>query len=117
MASTTSETSKPTRLASTTRRSTSPLQQPLALAGARGGRIGNYRSDARSRFEEAFLDQMLDHFVGRVGVDLQTGHESANRRECLTCLKLAADKGFHSGVDDLIEDGLSGAKLKPEGSH
>ncbi len=93
------------------------LQQPLALAGARGGRIGNYRSDARSRFEEAFLDQMLDHFVGRVGVDLQTGRESANRRECLTCLKLAADKGFHSGVDDLIEDGLSGAKLKPERCH
>jgi len=57
------------------------VQEPLPVSGARRRQVGNYRADTGPRFEEAFLNEMLNHFVGCIGMDLEIGRERAHRRE------------------------------------
>ena len=93
------------------------LQQPLAVAGAGRRPRGHDRADAGLHLEPAFLNQMLNDLVRRVGMDLQLGRERADRGKGLAGLKLAADKRLGRGEDDLVEDGLPGPKREPEQCH
>ena len=84
------------------------IQEPLPVRGTRRRQIGNHRADTGPGFEEAFLDEMLNHFVRSVGMDLEIGRECAHRRKWLARLECPADKCLLRRVDYLIEDRFSG---------
>ena len=84
-------------------------QKPLPI-GCRSCRWFCHRgSDARTRFQPTFLDQVLNDAVRSIRVDLELGGKSPDRRECLPGGEFAANERFLSGVDDLIEYRLAGA--------
>jgi hypothetical protein len=92
-------------------------QNAFAFSGAGARKVGYHGAYAGARFEKARLDEVLDHFVSRVGVYLQIGGEAAHRGKGLSGLKLSADESLDRGVDHLIEDRLAGAELEPEWCH
>ena len=59
------------------------LQQPLAVAGARRRQFRHDGSDPGPSFEPAFLNQVLDHFVRGIGMDLELGRQRPDRRKRL----------------------------------
>src|SRR5688572_29228947 len=63
------------------------LQQPTAVAGTRLWWLGDHRPDPRTDVEPAFLNQVLHHLVGSVGVNLEIRREGADRREFVTRLQ------------------------------
>jgi len=90
------------------------LEEPLLVTGTRRRRFRDHRTDTRTHFKEAFLDEMLDDLVCCIGVDLQVGSQGAYGREGLAGKKLAADEGFRRGVDHLIEYGFAGTQCQLE---
>jgi hypothetical protein len=85
------------------------LQQPLAIASTGFRWFGDDRTDARMNFQPALLNQVLNHLVCRVGVNLQLRRQSPDRREGLAALVLTAQECLLRGKDHLFEDGLSRA--------
>ncbi len=70
-----------------------PLQKTLSVAGAGLWNLCDHRSNSRTHFEPALLDQVLYNFVGCVRVDLELDSERSNGGKCLARLKLATNKG------------------------
>jgi len=93
------------------------VEQPLLIAGTRCRRLGNNRADARANLEKAFMDQVLDNFMRRVGVNLQVGGQRADGREWLSRQEFAADEGLRGGVNHLIEDRLARPECHLEYCH
>ena len=58
-------------LASTTSCSTSFSSRRVRAAGGGFGRRRLRRTGARADFEQAFVQEMGDYFVGGIGIDLQ----------------------------------------------
>ena len=48
------------------------LQQPPSVAGTRLRWLGDHGADPRTHVQPAFLNQVLHHLVGRVGVNLRS---------------------------------------------
>src|ERR1700678_1567841 len=69
-----------------------PLQKTLSVAGAGLWDLCYHRSNPRTHFEPALLDQVLYNFVGCVGVDFELYSERSNRGKCLARLKFATDE-------------------------
>lgn len=90
------------------------MQNAFTFATAGGRQTGDYGSYAGLRFEKALVNEVLDHFVSGVGVDLKVAGQAAHRRKRLSGLKLSADKSLDRGVDNLVEDRLTGSKFEPK---
>ena len=63
------------------------------------------------------MDQVLNHFVCRIGMNLQFGRQCADRRKWLPRNKLAANKCFLGGEHQLLKDRFSRLKLSAEYCH
>lgn len=77
----------------------------------------DYSSHAGLGFEQALLDQVLNHLVSGIGVDFQLGRQRAHGRESLSRKEFAADQGSLCGKHYLIEDRTARAQAKPEQCH
>ena len=88
---------------------------PVASPGRRKRRDDG--SHTWPGLEEPLLNQVLNHFVRRIGVYLQFGRQNPNRRERLSREELAANQGSFRGKDDLIKNGLSRAQIESEQCH
>ena len=67
------------------------------------------RLNPSDRGAQWLLDQVLNHFVRRVGMNLQLRCQGSHGREALSWPKLAADESLLCGKYHLVEDGLAGA--------
>ena len=93
------------------------LQQPLPVAGACFRRLGHHCADAGTRFQPSFLDQVLNHLVRGVGVDLQVRRQVAHRRKRLSGSQRTAQDGTRGGEHDLVEDRFTGYQDQLEWCH
>jgi hypothetical protein len=92
-------------------------QKALTVAGARLGQFRDDGAQARTHFEEALLNQMLYDLVRGIGMYFQIGGKRPDGRERLAREEFTADESFGSGEDNLIEDGLTGAKGNLQSCH
>jgi hypothetical protein len=93
------------------------LQQVLALAWTR---LGDPRYDgpyAGPHFEPTALNQVLDNFVRRIGMNLELRGEESHGRERLAGPQLAADGGLLGGENKLVKDGFTGPQGEVKQCH
>lgn len=93
------------------------LQQVLALACTR---LGDRRYDgayAGPHFEPPALNQVLDNFVRRIGMNPELGGEESHGRKRLAGPQFAADRGFLGGENKLVKDGFTRAEGDAEQCH
>src|SRR5262249_4286700 len=89
------------------------LKKPSPLCRrSRGSFRRNRCADPRTHLQPTFLNQILNHAVSGVRMDLEVRRQSADRRERLSRGELAADECFFRSVYHLIEDGF--ARLERE---
>jgi hypothetical protein len=80
--------------------------------GTRRRRFRDHRTDTRTHFKEAFLDEMLDDLVCCIGVESSSRQPGRVRKGRIGRKKLAADEGFRRGVDHLIEYRFAGTQCQ-----
>ncbi len=93
------------------------LEQPPAVARARLRQFRDHGANPGARLEVTFLNQMLDDFVGGVGVNLQIRGQRTHRWKCLPRAELARDKRTNRRVYDLIENRLPGLESEAKECH
>ncbi|HEY5256187.1 MAG TPA: hypothetical protein VIJ53_16145 [Acidobacteriaceae bacterium] len=80
------------------------MKKPLPVATARSRQLGNDCTQTGPSLEETFFDEVLNHLLRRIRVNLEFRSERSHGREGLTRLKLTADKCFCGGENNLIEN-------------
>jgi hypothetical protein len=85
----------------------------------RGGlaRKGDDGAGAGENFEEAFVEELRDDFVGGVGIDFEFGAEGTDGGEWVAGAELSGDQGAFRGVDDLLVEGGAGSEVDAKGDH
>ena len=93
------------------------LQQVLALACTR---LGDRRNDgpySGPHFEPAALNQVLDNFMRRIGMNPELGGEESHGRKRLAGAQFAADGGFLGRENKLVKDRFTGPEGEAEQCH
>jgi hypothetical protein len=93
------------------------VEKKGALGGCGAGWLSDDCAGARTNFEQAFIDQMGDHFMGGVRVDLQRAAEDAHRRKRIAGAHLAGDDRLPGGVDYLFVQRHAGLEGQAERNH
>lgn len=83
------------------------LQQVLTFSSARLGDRSNDRPNARTHFEPALLNQVLNDFMRRVGMNLELRSKRSDGRKRLARLQFPADERFLRGENELVKDGFA----------
>ena len=84
------------------------LEQVSTFGCCRRRPLGNGSAAARMDFEQSLVNELRDHFVRRVRIDLERPAQSPNRWKRVTGSHLAGNQGLLSRVDDLFVDGNAG---------
>ncbi len=80
------------------------MKQALPVAAAGCGQFGNDCTQTGPSLEKTFFDEVLNHLLSGVGMNLEIRRERSHRGEGLAGLKFTADKCFRGGENNLIED-------------
>lgn len=93
------------------------IQQATPLVAASSCAIGHHGTHTRVCLEPFLLDEVLDGFMRRIGVNLQIRGNGAHRRKWLSREIFAAQYGTDGGKDHLVDDRQSAAEFEIECRH
>jgi hypothetical protein len=92
-------------------------QEALPVSTRRLWQLRDDGSDAGLYLEIPLLNQVLDHFMRGIRMNLQLCGKRSHRRKRLTRPEFSADERLDSGKHHLVEDGLFGMQNEPEKRH